>query len=272
MRKKLFLIFVLNLVLVGCSDLNPVVTNTPLVGKLTFAGSTTVQPLVYELGNIFQENNPEILLEIAAGGSKVGIQAVHDGAVDIGMASRKLSAFEAEGIQQYQISVDVIAIVVHPLNPVQDLSTAELRAIYSGEITNWKELGGEDEVILPIIREETSGTRGAFDDLVLNGKIPRGDLIITAVTAGDVAELVSQITPSIGYIGFGHFEEDIKVLPINSVAPSVETAMDGSYLLTRPLLLLTGSFSQPIAQEFISFVLDEKGQAIVEESGWIPLR
>ena len=246
-------------------------TELPLVGRLSFAGSTTVQPLVGQLGDVFKELHPEVQLEIAAGGSVVGIQAVHEGTVDIGMASRALKPEEAEGITQYQIAVDVIAIIVHPSNPVKALTLAQLAAIYRGEVTNWSELDGLDEEIVPVIREESSGTRGAFDELVLEKETPSAPGIVTAITAGDVAATVSNNPASIGYIGFGNFEDDIAVVAIDNVLPSKQTARDGSYTIMRPLLLLTGPLSQPLSEDYINYVLSAEGQAKVEEFGWIPV-
>jgi phosphate transport system substrate-binding protein len=250
---------------------SPHVTDDPLVGRLTFAGSTTVQPLANQLGDIFIKDHPQVTLEIAAGGSTVGIQAIHDGAVDIGMASRALKPEEAEGIEQYQIAVDVIAIIVNPVNPVQNLTQDQLRAIYLGEITNWNQVGGENLEIVPVIREESSGTRGAFDELMLDKKTPSAPHLTVGVTAGDVAAIITRDEAAIGYVGFGNIE-DVKILAIEGVEPSVETARDGSYRITRPLLLLTGPLSQTIAYNFIDFVLSEVGQSLVEEFGWIPLK
>lgn len=247
-------------------------TLTPLIGKLTFAGSTTLQPLVAKLGDAFQKVNPQVSLDIAAGGSVVGIQAVHDGSVDIGMASRALTEAEAQGINQYQIATDVIAIVVHPDNPIQGLSIEQLFDIYMGKITNWKEVGGLDEEIIPVTREKSSGTRGAFDELVLEKQEPAASALRTAVTAGDMAALVSGNVAAIGYVGFGNLEPSLKVISINGVFPSEATASQGSYPLTRPLLLLTGPLSQPLADEFITFALSDEGQKLVREFGWVPVK
>lgn len=275
MRTKTVLLFVTMLFLVGCqaaqSSSEPTSTDLPLAGKLTFAGSTTVQPLIGELGQIYHQRYPEVVLDIAAGGSVVGIQAVHDGTVDIGMASRALKAEEAEAINQYQIAVDVIAIIVHADNPVTDLSFEELKGIYSGEITNWDQIGGEPLEIVPVIRETTSGTRGAFDEIVLDKGEPSGPNMVTAITAGDVAATVSRDPAAVGYVGFGNLDENVALVSIDGVLPSKQTANDGSYPILRPLLLLTSPFSQPLADHFIQFVLSDEVQRQVEEFGWIPV-
>lgn len=242
------------------------------VGKLVFAGSTTMQPLVGALGEAFQQRYPGVELEIAAGGSKVGIQAVHEGTVDIGMASRHLTPQEAKGIYVHTIALDVIAIVVHPSNPVENLSLEDLAAIYRGEIINWNQVEGPDVGILPIAREMSSGTRGAFDELVLGGSDPAASGLLTAVTAGDVVAMVAERPGAIGYVGFGNLTDQLRVVKINGVFPTPATARSGEYPLVRPLNLLTGPLSQPLAEEFIRFALSPDGQRIVEQAGWVPVR
>jgi phosphate transport system substrate-binding protein len=257
---------------VGCGGTTPTAEPTPtdIAGEITFAGSTTLQPLAHQLGEVFQERHPDVTLDIAAGGSVVGIEAIHDGTVDIGMASRALTDEEAEGITQHQVAADVIAMVVNGSNPVEDLALTELRDIYLGRITSWSEVGGPDAPIMVVVRGKNSGTRGAFDKIVLDKQEPAAPDLQTAVAASDVAAMVAENDNAIGYIGFGHFELDIKVIAIDGVMPSEETAQDGSYPVVRPLLFMTGPLSQPIAQDFIDFALSEEGQQMVVDEGWVP--
>jgi phosphate transport system substrate-binding protein len=258
----------------GCcgSSATPEPPTQLVAGKITFAGSTTLQPLAHELGEAFNERYPDIELDIAAGGSVVGIQAVHDGAVDIGMASRTLKPEEVEGIGQHQVAVDVIAVVVHISNPVEDLTLEQLRAIYLGEIANWREVGGQDQPIVAVVRGKNSGTRGAFDEIVLEKQEPAAPEMRTALTAGDMAVAVMENPGAIGYVGFGNLESSLKMVSIGGVLPAEETALDGSYRLVRPLLFLTGPLTQPLGQTFIDFALGDEGQKIVEESGWVPAK
>lgn len=242
-----------------------------LTGRVTFAGSTTVQPLADKIGRAFREWYPGVELDIAAGGSLVGIQAVHDGTVDIGMASRALTPEEAEGIEQYLIAMDVIAVVVHPDNPVSGLTMAQLAAIYRGDIVNWSQVGGLDRPMLVVVREQTSGTRGAFDELVLKKESPTAPNQQVAVAASEVVATVAENMTAIGYVGFGHLEPAIRALTIDGVSPTEEAARDGSYPLVRPLLLLTGPLTQPVARRYVEFALSEEGQQIVKESGWVPV-
>lgn len=241
--------------------------------RLTFAGSTTVQPLAEKLGEVYRQQNRNVELEIGAGGSRVGIQAVQEGTADIGMASRELKEGEqTEGMEVYQIAVDVLAMIVHPSNPVEELSLEQLKGIYTGEITNWSEVGGEDVPIVPVIRETTSGTRGAFDEIVLGDEEPIETEDNTEVTAGEVHAHVAESEGAIGYVGFGHLSgDDVNVVSIDGVEPSPESAKDGTYKLKRPLQLMTGPLSRPLATEFIDFVLSEEGQKIVIDDGWVPV-
>lgn len=271
--KKLITLLFFVLLLSACT-ITPATAPTPttsgLRGRLTFAGSTTIQPLAHTLGEAFQSQNPDVSLEIAAGGSVVGIESIHNGAADIGMSSRHLSDAESQGISLHPIAIDVLAIVVNPANPVSDLSLEQLRGIYLGEITNWQQVGGSNELIEVIVRETTSGTRGAFDEIVLNKQEPQAPNLRAAITAGDMAALVSQNPHAIGYVGFGNLDASLKVLSIGGILPSPESARNGAYPLIRPLLLLTGPLSQPLAQEFIKFALSPEGQTLIEQSGWIP--
>lgn len=240
--------------------------------RLTFAGSTTVQPLAKEIGKAYQLRYPGVELEIGAGGSRVGIEAVQNGSADIGMASRELREEEkVEGMEVHQIAIDVLAIIVHPSNAVEQISLEQLQGIYLGTITNWSEVGGADMPIVPVIREVTSGTRGAFDEIVLGGEEPT-ETAVTQATAGEVHVHVANTPGAIGYVGFGHLSgSDVKVVAINEVMPSPEAAMDGSYTLKRPLQLLTGPLSRPQAHDFVSFALSREGQHVVLEDGWVPV-
>ncbi len=271
-----FLAILVLVMVAGCSaspsPATPTADPTPngLSGRLAFAGSTTIQPLIEQLAEEFRNRHPNVELEIAAGGSVVGINAIQDGQVDIGMVSRELRPEEMrEGMENFQIAIDVIAIIVHPTNPVQNLTAEQLRGIYRGEITNWSEVGGPDLSILPVIREISSGTRGAFDEIVLDDEEPVANAD-TQVTAGEVEARVASTPEAIGYVGFGNIGDGVQVIAINNVNPSPETAQDNSYQLKRPLQLLIGPLSRPLARSFVDFVLSSEGQQIVVRDGWVP--
>lgn len=259
-------------ILAGCGGPPPAPTPTPVLGRITFAGSTTVQPLAAKIGQDFNALYPEVTLEIAAGGTGVGIDAIHAGTVDIGMASRALQPAEAEGITAHPIAVDVLAVVVNAANPVGNLTTAQLRGIYLGEIVNWQDVGGPDAPITVVIRAQTSGTRGAFNEIVLDNAEPTGPALQIAITAGDMAALVAEEPYAIGYVGFGHLGVRLKVLTIDGIPPTETNARTGIYRLTRPLLLLTGPLTQPLAQTYVDFALSAEGRRIITENGWVPVQ
>ena len=278
MRKNSMILFIPVLILAllvsscgGGIQVLPTPSESPLIGRLTFAGSTTMQPLAANLSDAFRQRHPQVIFEVAAGGSVVGIQAVHEGTADIGMSSRAINAEEAQGIKVYTVGIDALAIVIHPDNSVESITLIQLQDIFMGRITNWKELGGNDLAIIPVQREISSGTRGAFDELALEKQEAAAPELLTVITAGDVAASVAIQPAAIGYLGFGNLESDLKVLAINGTLPSQETIRDGTYPLFRPLSLLTGPLSQPLADKFINFVLSPEGQAYVEEFGWIPV-
>ena len=273
--KKLSLVLIVILLLVACAQrppVSPTPTEDALTGKLTFAGSTTMQPLVAKLGDEFRAIHPHIALDIAAGGSAVGIKAIHDGTTDIGMASRALTPDEAQGIQQYQVAIDILAIIVHPDNPVTNLTLGQLEDIFMGKLTNWQSLGGPDLLIIPVQRETSSGSRGAFDELVLQKQTADAPDLVTTVTAGDEAANVASKPGAIGYVGFGNLDSTTKVIAINGILPTQRTARDNTYPLIRPLIFMTGPLSQPLAQIFIDFGLSAQGQKNIQDLGWVPVK
>jgi phosphate transport system substrate-binding protein len=275
--KKTLILFLLVFLISGCSQ-TAAITPTPtptadaLTGRLTLVGSTTIQPLISPIANDFMLLHPNVNLDIAGGGSAVGISAVHEGTADIGMASRALTDDESKGISQYQIAIDVLAIVVHPDNPVKNLTLAQIQDIYFGRVTNWKDLGGLDQAIVPVQRELSSGSRGAFDEMVLQKQTATASNIETSVTAGDLAARVGKEEGVIGYVGFGNIDNTLKVIGVNGVIPNQVTAKDGSYPLIRPLILMTGPLTQPLAQTFIDYVLSPIGQKKINDLGWIPVK
>jgi phosphate transport system substrate-binding protein len=276
MQPRSAALILLALLLAACSPMagapQPSPAATSLAGRITFAGSTTIQPLADKLGQAFKQHNPGVTLDIAAGGSVVGIQAIHAGTVDLGMASRALTSDEAQGITPRQIAVDVIAIVVHPSNPVKGLTMDQLRSIYMGKTTDWSEVGGQSRPIVAVVREKNSGTRGAFNELVLDNQEPAAPAMQTAVTAGDVTAAVAGNPAAIGYVGFGNLESSIRAVAIDGTLPSEETAQSGAYRLVRPLFLLAGPLTQPLALTFVDFTLGAEGQHIVKTNGWVPIK
>lgn len=241
----------------GCSRPDPEKT-------VNIAGSSSVQPLSEELANAFMEDNPGIYINVAGGGSSAGIKAAKDGTADIGASSRELSKDEKESLVVIPIAIDGIAIVVNPENPVKNLTLEQIRGIYAGEITNWKEVGGRDGGINAFTREEGSGTRGAFEELVMKGSRISSKVGVQNST-GSLRTAVAGDPQAIAYISLGNVNDSVKVIAVEGVIPEEETIKNGSYKLVRYFYYLTREQPREIAQQFIDFVFSDEGQRIVGE-------
>ncbi len=241
---------------------------------ITEAGSTTVQPLAERLAEAFTAEHPEVEVIVQGGGSSVGIKSAGEGTVDVGAASREVRASELESypdLRVFVIARDGIAVVVHPDVPVEGLTVEQVRAIFAGQITNWKEVGGDDRPIIVVAREEGSGTRGAFEELVMGGTRITGGAVLQA-SNGAVRTTVSTTPDAIGFLSFGYLGDGVKPLAVDGVAPTEANAADGRYPLVRPLNLLTKGEPQGAVKAWLDFIFSEAGQAIVADEGYIPVR
>ncbi len=248
----------------------------PLSGQLQIAGSTTVQPLAEVLAESFMEANPDVVIEIQGGGSSVGVTSAGDGTVDIGSASREIKDSEMEtypDLNVYTIAFDGIAVITNPELDIPTLSVDQIRAIFSGVITNFSEVGGPDAEIVVVSREEGSGTRAAFEELVLTHTDANGEKVVDPITEnallqqsnGQVSTLVSTTPNTIGYLSFGYLSDAVKSVSIDGVAPTIENVKNGTYSIFRPLNLLTNGPADGLAKAFIDFILSDAGQEIVAE-------
>ncbi|MEZ0536352.1 phosphate ABC transporter substrate-binding protein [Caldicellulosiruptoraceae bacterium PP1] len=237
---------------------------------ITIAGSTSVQPLADELAKSYMDKNPQVQIQVQGGGSSVGIKSAKDGIADIGTSSRELKADE-KGLHQYEIAIDGIAIVVHPDNKINNLTVSQIRDIYTGKITNWKELGGNDAKITVVTREEGSGTRGAFEELVMDKK-PIIDSAVVQPATGSVKQTVSQDKNAIGYISVGVLDNSIKVVSVENVMPTEENIKNKIYKIQRPFLFLTNKEPSGVVKDFIDFALSSEGQSIVEKHHYIKVK
>ncbi len=251
--------------------------NTEAV-KITIVGSTSVGPHIDALTKMYNDNvDGSITFTVEQVGSGQGIKSVQDGSADIGMSSRELKD-EEKPMEEYQLCIDGIAVVVNSANPVEDISMDELRAIYMGEITNWSELGGDDATINLYTRESTSGTRGAFEELVL-GEDANGEQIVIDETIcaavqnsnGQLGQGVQNDPYAIGYLSLGLVENyNVKTMSIDGVAASTENIEAGTYVISRPFLLLTLNAPEGKVSEFINWVItDADARAYLEENGFI---
>lgn len=242
---------------------------------VTVSGSTTVQPLAEKLAEAFMTENTGVRVDVQGGGSSVGVKAAGEGTSDIGMASREIKESEMTEFPKLNVIViarDGIAIVAHPDVSVSDLTVEQVRDIFSGKVTNWKDLGGVDQNIIVVSREEGSGTRGAFEEMVM-GK----DALITASAIlqpsnGAIRTTVSTTPYSIGYLSFGYLDNTVKTISIGGVAPTEPNAADGSYPIVRPLNMLTNGEPTGNVKAFLDFILSEAGQKLVVEDGYIPVK
>ncbi|MBQ4133242.1 MAG: phosphate ABC transporter substrate-binding protein [Desulfovibrionaceae bacterium] len=247
--------------------------------EIMINGSTTVLPVIQKVGEAFMNANPEIVLAISGGGSGNGLKALGEGLCQVAMSSRGIKESErtdaaARGIKPYRITIamDALVPVVHPDNPVNKLSVEQLREIYAGKISNWKDLGGNDERIVIISRDSSSGTFETWEEIIMNkGRVTPRALLQTS--CGAVVQAVSKNENAIGYIGFGYLNDSLKAVDVNGVHASAETALDGSWPISRELYLFTDGEPEGGLKKLVDFILDPlKGQKYVQEIGYIPLK
>lgn len=260
--------------------------------SIKIIGSNTVTPLTSVWAEEFMKTHPEVRIAVSGPGSGVGIAALIDGTTDIAQASRKMKAKEidqakANGVdpREIQVATDALSVVVHPDNPISELTIAQLSAIYTNQITNWKDVGGDDAPIVALSRDTNSGTHVFFKEHVVQMKgLPTEDrsleygskVLLLASTKEGVSE-VARNPKAIFYPGLGYVTDKVKPLGIKrttddaAVLPSVETALDGTYPVARPLLYYTDGEPDGTIKEFIDYCLSVEGQQKVTEVGYVPL-
>jgi phosphate transport system substrate-binding protein len=210
-----------------------------LSGTITTGGSTTVQPLSETLSNAFMEIFPEVEVTVTGGGSSVGVTSASNGTLDIGAASRELkSSEEGLGLVVSVLAYDGIAIIANAEQTVSGLTTEQIKQIFAGEITNWNEVGGSDNDIVVVSREEGSGTRSAFEELVM-GETLITDSAILQSSNGALKTTVAGNKKTIGYLSMGYLDSSVKAMDIDGVAGTEENAKNGSYPIVRPLSYVT---------------------------------
>jgi phosphate transport system substrate-binding protein len=234
------------------------------------AGSTSIQPFADKWAEVFMETHPDYGINVQGGGSSAGIQACKSGACQIGMSSRELKTDEQD-LVEIVVARDGLAVIVHPSNPVRGAKVAEIKQIFAGDLPNWRYLGGPDRAITVVTREEGSGTRGAFQELVM-GKARISNGAITQDSNGTVREIVAHDPFAIGFISLGLVNDQVRALALDGVPGNEETIRNGSYRLVRPFLFVSRGEPAGQAKAFIDFVLSEKGQALIKEEGLLPVR
>lgn len=249
-------------------------TGTP-VESITVAGSTTCLPIAEQAAELFKEETGVGVL-VSGLGSSAGIEAVSTGTAQIATSSRGLNAQERElGLTTIPVAHDGIAVIVNTENPVRDLTVEQLRAIYSGEVSNWSEVGGEDLPIQLVNRDEASGTREAFKSIVMDGSpFDRRAAVLSGT--GQVRDVVSRSRGAIGYISMGFVESkyaqtSVRALGVNGVAPSEDTIATGEYPISRDLYFFTKGEPSGAAAEYIEYVLSAEMDGQIREAGFIPV-
>ncbi len=245
--------------------------------KLVIKGSTTVLPVAQMLAESYMKMKPEIKISLSGGGSSNGIRAIIDGTSSIGNSSRfikmkevKLAVAKNTYPIPFKIALDCIVPVIHPSNPVKNLSLEQLKNIYLGIIKNWKEVGGKNLRIVVISRDSSSGTFDSWKTLVMKKKrvIPGA---LTVPSNGGLVETVSKTKGAIGYIALGYVNKSVKIIKVNHIMGNEKTTIQGKYPVSRPLFMFTAGWPKGTTLDFINFVLSKKGQKLVRKAGSIPL-
>ena len=270
----LMLTALLTLSLVACGqkktdDTTPAGDQTAaLTGTVSTDGSTSMEKVIGALSESFMASDNGVTVNYNPTGSGSGITAVQEGTCDIGLSSRALKDEEkSAGLKETVLAYDGIAIIVHPDNPVSDLSVEQIAKLYTGEITNWKDVGGNDAEVVLIGREAASGTRDGFESIT--GTKDKCQYRQELTSTGDVITAVSQNPDAIGYASLASIKDNVKALNVDGVTPSEDTVKDGSYKVQRPFVLVTmeGKALSDVAQAFFDYATSADAAGIIAKAG-----
>ena len=237
-------------------------------GTVSTDGSTSMEKVIGALSESYMAANKDVTVNYNPTGSGAGITAVQEGTCDIGLSSRALKDEEkAAGLKETVLAYDGIAIIVHPDNPVSDLSVEQIAKLYTGEITNWKDVGGNDAEVVLIGREAASGTRDGFESIT--GTKDKCQYRQELTSTGDVITAVSQNPDAIGYASLASIKDTVKALNVDGVTPGEATVKDGSYKVQRPFVLVTmeGKELSPAAQAFFDYAVSSDAASIIAKAG-----
>lgn len=253
-----------------CLALGTLIGCRPQSGGLTVAGSTSVQPIAEMAADQFMAEHPGTLINVQGGGSSAGVSAAQSGAAGIGMSSRKLKPDET-GLTEFLMARDAIVLIVHPENPIREMATEQARDIFAGTVRRWEQIGGTPGQITCITREEGSGTRSAFEEMVMGEETEIAPDAIVQDSTGAARTIVAGDRNAIAYVSLGMVTPEVVALNLDGVEPTHETVIDGRYKITRPFLLLTKGEPSPQAKAYLDYVLGPECQAMVSEEGYIPV-
>lgn len=239
---------------------------------ISISGSTSVGPLAEKLAVKYNEHD-NTKIEINQIGSSAGITNAINGVSEIGMSSRDLKDEEKAGLNEVVIAYDGIVVVTHPSNRVKDLTLDQVKQIFTGEVTNWSEVGGDDMEIVVVSREDGSGSRDAFQEIVgySSGELVRSSIIASG--NGNIKTTVANNKHAVGFISFEYIDESISTIDIAGVEATAENVLDQKYSLSRPFLFVykEGNLTEN-GQKFIEYILSEEGQSVAAEAGVIPIK
>jgi len=285
-KNAIALLLIPALGLMACGGKKEETTETKKVEKtiITLKGSDTVLPLGQKEAEEFMKKDSTASITVVGGGSGVGITALVDGTTDIAMSSRDLKTEEKlkfsdakKEMVETIIAYDALSVVVHPENKVSQLTREQLEKIFTGEITNWKEVGGANEKIVAYSRESSSGTYEFFKEHVLNKK-NYSTTVLSMPATGAIVQSVSQTKGAIGYVGLAYETKEVKQLSVSYdggktyVAPSVAAAKDKSYPISRPLYYVYDQSNASKVKAFVDYALSAEGQKVVAEIGYVPVQ
>ena len=241
-------------------------------GTLDIAGGTAHIPVMKEAAKRIMSANPDIRITVAGGGSGVGVKQVGEGLAAIGNTGRALKKEEIEkyGLVSFPFAIDGVAVVISPASKVKALTSAQVADIYSGKVTDWKEVGGEPGTINVYGREDGSGTREVFTDKVLKkGAVSPSANVVSS--NGAMKTAVAKDKRAIGYVGIGHLDKSVKAPLLDGTTASQENAAKGTYKVVRDLYMNTKGAPAGLAKLFIDYIFSPEGAEIVKDSGYIPL-
>ena len=248
-------------------------SKTALSGTVATDGSTSMEKVIGALGEAFTSENSSVNFTYNPTGSGTGITAISEGRCDIGLSSRSLKDEEkAKGLEETVLALDGIAMIVNPANEISDLTVDQIAKIYTGEITNWKDVGGKDAEIVVIGREAGSGTRDGFESITKTAEKCQYRQELTST--GDVITTVSQNPDAIGYASLASVKNTVRALNVDGVTPTEETVKNGSYKIQRPFVLVTksGVTLSDAAQAFFDYATSAKASKIIAAAGATPVK
>jgi phosphate transport system substrate-binding protein len=288
--KRFFIVLVLSFILISCSSSNNSSPSDSSASYIENKGSDTIVNLALAWAEQYQSEHPDVRISVTGGGSGTGIAALINNTVDLANASRRIKDEEiaeaqSKGVEpvEHIIARDAIAVIVNPENPVNELTLQQISDIYSGKLTNWMEVGGDDRPIVKLSRETNSGTHVYFLETVLrlgnseDKTLFSMDTLLLPSSEGIISE-VRDNPNAIGYDGLGYVPHDLKMIAIAKeeggayVLPSIETVNDKSYAIARDLYMYTNGQPQGIVKEYLDWILSEEAQQIVADLGFVPVK